>query len=518
MNTLPVTTFAAIDVGSNNITMKIYELTKKNGLHELEAIKHTLELGYDTYTHGSISYPVIQELIQTLEKFSSKLKEYDVSDYTACATSGLREAKNGAVSIDLIRLRTGLDINVLSNSEQRFLCYKALSFFESPFHKMIQKNTAVVDVSSGSIQISLFQHNVLQSTQNIKLGSLRIREILSDSMKETLNYTNLLHEYIDYDLTTYETLFLPNTKIRHMICFGEQLNELIRLAKKLSFGETIEAERYTNAYQSLMKKGIDACSKELNLSKEQTSLLLPTAIIFEKLLTKTKAGDIYFSNTSLCDGLAVDYAMKKGKLLIPHNFEGDIIEISRNIARRYHCDESHITNVESIALTIFDSMKKLHGLEKRERLYLQIAVILHSCGEFINMNHVEANSYHIIMSTEIIGLSHKERLLVANLVRYKASTFPNLSSFDPAISPASYLMIAKLTAILRLANALDKSHKQKLKTISCHLKCNEQGTQLLIETESFENITLEKGLFSKKADFFEEVFGVRPILKQKRSL
>ena len=491
MNTLPVTTFAAIDVGSNNITMKIYELTKKNGLHELEAIKHTLELGSDTYTHGSISYPVIQELIQTLEKFSSKLKEYDVSDYTACATSGLREAKNGAFIIDQIRLRTGLDINVLSNSEQRFLCYKALSFFESPFHKMIQKNTAVVDVSSGSIQISLFQHNVLQSTQNIKLGSLRIREILSDSMKETLNYTNLLHEYIDYDLTTYETLFLPNTKIRHMICFGEQLNELIRLAKKLSFGETIEAERYTNAYQSLMKKGIDACSKELNLSKEQTSLLLPTAIIFEKLLTKTKAGDIYFSNTSLCDGLAVDYAMKKGKLLIPHNFEDDIIEISRNIARRYHCDESHITNVESIALTIFDSMKKLHGLEKRERLYLQIAVI---------------------------GLSHKERLLVANLVRYKASTFPNLSSFDPAISPASYLMIAKLTAILRLANALDKSHKQKLKTISCHLKCNEQGTQLLIETESFENITLEKGLFSKKADFFEEVFGVRPILKQKRSL
>lgn len=515
---MSVTTFAAIDVGSNILAMKIYEFTKKNGLHEIDSIKHTLELGSDTYTYGTLSYPVINELILTMDKFSLKLKEYGVHDYTACATSGLREAKNCSFVLDQIKLRTGLRVKVLSNSEQRFLCYKALAFFEEPFEKMIAKNTAVVDVSSGSIQISLFNHSVLQSTQNIRLGSLRIRELLSESMKETLSYTSLLNEYIEYDLTTYETLFLPKNKIRHMICFGEQLTELMKLAKKLSFGEIIESERYFSVFQTITKKGIDACSRELNLSKEQTTLLLPAAIIIQKLLKKTKAGDLYFSHTSLCDALAVDYALKREKSIISHKFEEDIIETSRNIARRYLCNESHINNVEGIALTIFDSMRKLHGLEKRERLYLQIAVILHSCGQFINMNHVDANSYHIIMSTEIIGLSHQERILVANLVRYNTSNFPSPSSADFPLDAAYYVTIAKLTAILRLANTLDKSHKQKIKSISCHLKSTEQGTQLVIETETFEDITLEKGLFSKKADFFEKVFGVRPILKQKRSL
>lgn len=515
---MSVTTFAAIDVGSNNLAMKIYEITKKNGLHELDYIKQTLELGSETYTYGQLSYQRIDDLCTVLLKFTKKMKEYDVTDYAACATSGLREAKNCLFVLDQIRLRTGLKIRILSNSEQRFLCYKALAFFEEPFSLMISKHTAVVDVGAGSIQISLFNHNVLQSTQNIKLGSLRIRELLSKVEKETVNYTNLINEYIEYDLSTYDQLFLPKNKIKHMIGFGEHLQELIKLIKKIDFKKTIEAETYISSYQTLEKKSVEECSKELNLSKEQTSLLLPTAMIFYKLLKKTKASDLYLSNIKLCDALAVDYALRNEKLVIPHDFNADIVEASRNIARRYQCTEAHLNNVEHIALSLFDSLKKVHGLGERERLYLQIAVILHSCGEFINMNQVQANSYHIVMSTEIIGLSHAERKLVANLVRYKTTNFPSYKETNHTIDKETYVVLAKLTAILRLANALDKSHKQKLTTISCRLKYNDKETLLLLETETFEDITLEQGLFTKKADFFEEVYGIRPVLKQKRSI
>ncbi|MDO5520103.1 MAG: exopolyphosphatase [bacterium] len=515
---MSVTTFAAIDVGSNNLAMKIYEFSKKNGLHEIDSIKHTLELGSDTYTFGALSYPVINELIQVLEKFVVKMKEYAVSEYAACATSGLREAQNCIFVLDQIQLRTGLHIRILSNSEQRFLCYKAMAFFEKPFNQMIAKNTAVVDVGAGSIQISLFNHNVLQNTQNIKLGSLRIRELLSNVEKETLDYTSLINEYMEYDLSTYEHLFLPKNKVKHMIGFGEHLTELVKLSKKLAFKQPLDIETYTAAFQAISKKGIEQCSKELNLSKEQASLLLPTAVVFHKLLKKSKAADLYLSNTCLCDALAVDFALKQEKLSLPHDFIADIVETSRNIARRYECNEAHLNNVEHIALALFDSMKKVHGMNRRDRLYLQIAVILHSCGQFINMNQIQYNSYHIVMSTEIIGLSHEERKLVANVVRYKSTNFPSFKETNHCFDKTTYVKLAKLTAILRLANSLDKSHKQKLNAISCRLKYTETETQLIIETETFEDITLEQGLFTRNAEFFSQIYGIRPVLKQKRSI
>ena len=118
------------------------------------------------------------------------------------------------------------------------------------------------------------------------------------------------------------------------------------------------------------------------------------------------------------------------------------------------------------------------------------------------------------MSTEIIGLSHLERELIANLVRYTTTNFPRYSRIIDGLDKDTYITLAKLTAILRLANSLDKSHRQKFKNIQVQIKEN----SLYIITNTLDDITLEKGLFIKKADFFEEVYGIRPILKQKRSI
>jgi exopolyphosphatase/guanosine-5'-triphosphate,3'-diphosphate pyrophosphatase len=106
------------------------------------------------------------------------------------------------------------------------------------------------------------------------------------------------------------------------------------------------------------------------------------------------------------------------------------------------------------------------------------------------------------MATEIIGLSHKERKMVANIVKYNTTE----------IEPETDLTIIKLTAILRVANALDRSHKQKLKDSRVELKEN----QLIINTKCKDDITLEKGLFVDKAEFFEEVYGIKVIIKQKK--
>ena len=163
---------------------------------------------------------------------------------------------------------------------------------------------------------------------------------------------------------------------------------------------------------------------------------------------------------------------------------------------------------------MFDAVKKLNNLTKHDRLLLQISAILHNCGNFINMNAVGENSYKIVMSTEIIGLSHKERMMVAYMVRYLDSSFPKYAEISDVFSQQEFIKIAKLNSILLLADAMDRSHKQKFKNVKVALKDRE----LVLTVDTKEDISLEKGLFTDRALFFKEVFNVQPTIKQKRSL
>ena len=159
-------------------------------------------------------------------------------------------------------------------------------------------------------------------------------------------------------------------------------------------------------------------------------------------------------------------------------------------------------------------MKKIHGLGKRERLLLSLATILHDCGKYISMSNLGECSYNIILYTEIIGLSHIEREMVANVVKFNhlKFTYYDVVTEGSKLDRHSYLIIAKLTAILKLANGLDRSHKQKFKDIKIGLKEHD----LIITVNTNEDITLEKGLLQERSDFFEEVFSIRPVIKQRK--
>ena len=153
---MQIITFAAIEISSYEVGMKILELSSKNGMKEIDYIRHGLELGKDAYVYGEIGNEMLEELCEILEDFTRIMKEYQVDDYRACATSAIRDTRNCLLILDKIRVRTGLEVEILSNSEQRFLGYKSIASNDESFQKIIQKGTAIVDVGGGSIQISLF--------------------------------------------------------------------------------------------------------------------------------------------------------------------------------------------------------------------------------------------------------------------------------------------------------------------------------------------------------------------------
>lgn len=510
-------TFAAIDVGSYEQSLKIFTISKSAGIREVDCIRNRLDLGSDTYATGKVSHKKMDELCRVLREFVSVMDSYRVEEYRAYGTSAIREIKNTAIVLDQIAQRTGIRIEVLSNSEQRFLDYKSIASKGEGFEKIIEKGTIVLDIGGGSIQLSLFDKDKLSSSQNLRLGVLRLQEKLQHLNVRPSRYEALLEELLAAQLSVFKKMYLKDRVIENIVVVDDYISDLIKkkLAGSSSLGYVDSASFGT--YLDYLSGHTDGeIAARFDTPEGNVALLRISSAIVRQMAILTDAKLIWAPGVTLCDGIAYEYAEDKKLLAQVHDFEQDIVTCARGISKRYMGSRRRAETLEQIALTIFDSMKKVHGMGKRERLLLRIATLLHDCGKYISMPNLGECSYAIIMSTEIIGLSHREREIIANVVKYNHEEFDYELENDEGhpMDMAEYLTIAKLTAILQISNALDRSHKQKCRDIKTALRDN----QLILTVNTTEDITLEKGLFDTKADFFEEVYSIRPLVRQKRAL
>lgn len=511
---MAVTTFAAIDVGSYEVSMKIFELSRKVGFKELTDIRYRLELGKGAYSRGKLERDMVDALCEILLDFKRVMKEFGAEAYRACATSVFRELKNPIVILEQVFQRTGIQVEILSNAEQHFLGYKSIAAIETGFKKMIQKGTAILDVGGGSLQVSLFDKDALVTTQSLKMGSMRVRERLKELEKTSNHYGQLVEEFIRNDIMSFQRLYLKDRDIKNVILMGDFLTDTIFQEERRD--NIVTKAEFMNKYEQVADMPVQQLSEMMEIDPEYASLVVPTMVICKNFIEVFNAEALWVPGLSLLDGIAYDFAEKKKFIKSAHNFENDIIVASKNIAKRYSTGKNHINGTTEIALAIFDSIKKVHGMGARERLLLQIAVLLHDCGKYISMGDVSEYSYRIIMETEIIGLSTRERNIIANVVRYNTKEFRHYGTYESGTTADrdNYLLIAKLTAILRIANAMDRSHYQKVTDIRTVLKERE----LSVIVDSPRDLSLELGLLRDKVEFFEEVFGIHLVLRRKRRI
>lgn len=510
-------TFAAISVGSFELTMKIYEFSGKNTIREIDCLSQRIDLGSETYATGKVSREKLDDLCRTLTDFKQVMKTYKVDTFRAYGTSALRETKNTLLVLDQICQRTGITVKILSNSEQRFLDYKSVASKGESFRRIIEEKTAIVDISNGSIQLSLFDNDALMSTQNLRLGVLRLQEMLTHLNAGRDQMEALVDELAGAQLSTYKKLYLKDREIRNIIIVDDYISPwAIHRAGNDPDKATIALEDFDSLMELLHCAGTMGAAKALGVSEEKVPLIMISAVLARRIAKVMGAARVWAPGVTLCDGMAYEYAEEIRMFRGEHDFERDIIACAANISKRYMGSKRRAETLEYLVTTIFDSMKKIHGLGRRERLFLQIAALLHDCGKYVSLVDIGETSYNIIMATEIIGLSHAEREIVASVVRYNHSGFAyhgyNESRGSNFFGRENYLTIAKLTAILRLANSLDRSHKQKLKGMKAQLSDNE----LILTIETQEDITLEKGFFDISAAFFRETFSIDPILKPKK--
>ena len=294
------------------------------------------------------------------------------------------------------------------------------------------------------------------------------------------------------------------------------MENLIAKTDNNSINSCAAYSEYIKIYEKISKLTPEQAAKKLGVAAENARLLLPFAIIYKRFLEIMEAETIWAPNRDLGDGIAYDYAERKQLICSEHNFEYDIIASAKNMAKRYMAGKNHINVMEELAGSLFDATKKVHGLSKRERLLLRIAVILCDCGKYISISRSSDCAYNIIMATEIIGLSHREREMVAHVVRFHTEEFEYMHQFSShaSLGEQDYLVIAKLTAMLRLVAAMDYSNKQKFR----NAKFAVREKQLVISVASNDDMMLEKARIRDNAEFFEEVLGILPVVKQKKSI
>ena len=508
-------TFAAIDVGSYALELKIFEISTRNGIKEIDNVCYQLDLGTDSYATGKLGYDKMEELCRILKDFGRIMKQYKVDAYRAYGTSAIREIKNKMIVLDQIEQRTGIHIDTISNSEQRFLDYKSIACKETSLEEIMEKDTAVIDIGGGSIQLSLFENGTLVTTQNMKLGVLRLQESLNHLNARTSQYENLIDEMVSSQISVFKKLFLKDKSIKNLIVVDDYLSAIVdRKIAKIE-GRVFDIPTAAQLMELMRTHSDRDLAKLLDVSEDSVHLAFISFVLVNRVCKATNVERIYVPDVTLCDGMAYEYGEENKLISIKHNFEQDIIACAKNISKRYMGSRKRSETLEQIAMNIFEAMKKIHGLDKRAGLLLRLAALLHDCGKYISLANLGECSYNIIMSTEIIGLSHTEREILANVVKYNHLEFDYYESMNKGTNLAKedYMIIAKLTAILKLANGLDRSHKQKFKDVRIVLKEQE----LVITVDTPVDITLERGLFKHRAEFFKEVYSITPVIKQKRS-
>ena len=283
------TTVAVIDVGSHEISLKIAELSQDRLPREIDAVRQTLPIGSDTYRSGEISQPVLSQCIVILQSMLKKVEEYQVDDIRAVATSAFREAKNGIVAIERIRHACGLMVDILPNSREIFLHQLAASEHIPEFDSMIANSTLMLFLGAGNIQLSLFDRGSFVHSQSMRLGPLRVRELLADLEKHTPDFNALVTEYLFGDLQYYRNFEPKKTDYKCLIIQGSNTTYLRHL---LDPKDNRSVEFSTDRLQRVMNRLHQLKSFELvqqsGIPQEQATLLLPAGLIVEQVLQFTK--------------------------------------------------------------------------------------------------------------------------------------------------------------------------------------------------------------------------------------
>lgn len=504
-------TVAAIDVGANALRMVIAEVFSDGRIEVLERLQRAIRLGQDTFRRGRLGGESMRAAIQVLRDYRQLLDLYRVEKIRAVATSAVREAANGDTFLDRVFMATRLNVEVIDTSEESRLMVSAVRQAVGDALGVNQRQTLIVDVGGGSTLLTLLENGEIAASQSLRLGSIRLQEVFSTSEESPQRSADLLRLHISNALATLQSM--PLEEIDSFVAVGGDARFAAR-----EVGDPTESTDLAVVDPSRFDRLVDRCerctaeelSKRHGLSFAEAETLNPALLVYQILLHKTKAEQMIVSHVSMRDGLLLDLAREvtgeeDESLLI------GVIHSATTTAEKYHVDLGHASNVADLSVKLFDLFQADHGLGSRYRLLLRIAGLLHEVGGFVSSRSHHKHSEYIIANSEIFGLNRNEIVLVSQLARYHRRSVPRSSHPNyMALSRESRVVVNKLAAILRVADALIRGHRRR----AADIQFLRQGDELIVSLPTGRDLLLEERALETKGDLFEDIYGVKMRLEE----
>lgn len=500
--------YGVIVIGAQNISLQIVD---RKASEVIENVHYDIDLGEDVFSERAIHSQTVNEISEALVVVQNLMKDYDVADYRCYATHSFHEAENAEFVREQLHERTGMDITWVSQSQESLYRSLATHVFIKDFKEIIQNNALLLDVSSGNVELTMYANGKYIFSRNLKLGPLRVYEVMRDVKISVPNYVEVLRDYVSSELVDFIRLLPQAGAIRNVILMGSSMTLFEPMIQDGQYATKMPIEEFDALYTEITHGNDQLLTEKFEVQADDVPQVLPIMILMKELLGYFQAQTLWMTPLKLIDGIVVNTLQSKQPDGNTLEQEAQIRISAYNLAKRYHVEEKHQQFVVNYSLQLFDRLKKIHGMGQNERLLLELAAILDDVGSFVSNHNHYAHSDYIIQNSELIGLSDVSLKMVAAIARYHSSDTPSSELQRFKDLPMKHRMIiAKLTAILRLADALDASRQQKIKSIRVSLK---EPTKVLIRATANDDIELERWTFAKKGAFFESVFGVEPILK-----
>jgi len=496
---------AVIDIGSNSIRMAIGQVLPDGKLEILERLRRAVRLGQDTFCGGRLRAETMRSAVSILRDYRRVLNTYGINRIRAVATSAVREATNGDTFADRILMATGLEVSIISVTEEGRLLVSAVR--EAVGEKVRGRGKAlVVEVGGGSTTLNLLDHGEIAVSQSLPIGSIRMQEMLVTTTERADQAAKLIQQQVTSAFSAFQSL-LPLKSIKTFVAVGGDARwAAAQVGKPLATDQLTAVSR--DALSGLLDKcrpqTADELARTYQLPFTDAETITPALLVYEVLLRATRAKKMIVTDVSLRDGLLLDLS-RSASGAQDELARKEVIQSAQAIAQKYRVDMQHAERARGLAARLFDQLANEHRLGPRHRLLLEVAAILHEVGTFVSTRAHHKHSYYLIANSEILGLTQDELPLVANIARYHRRSRPKPSHPDyTMLSRERRMIVNKLAALLRIADALDISRTQPVEDFESRIDNN----GLIISVHTGADLTLEQRSLAEKADMFQDIYGL----------
>lgn len=508
---------AVIDIGSTAVRLNIAQTRKDGTLEFLESLQQAVNLGKDTFTSGSIRRNSMEECVGALISFRRILDEYRIKDENQLrivATTAVREASNRDTFLNRIYIAAGFDVEVIEDVDLSRLTYLSLNSYLSNHGNSWSNKLLVTEMSGGSTEVLLFEGEDVLLSRSYRIGALRLREMLGEFRSSTDSRRELMENDINRTVGQIVHEIGNNRQLSFIALGGDIRFAASRLLPTWNNTDPVELtlSQLSKFTEDIIKLSTDELVHNYHLTFSDAETLGPALLYYINLGRALNAKKIIVTDISMRHGILMEMAMRGSW---KQEFIEQIINSAIETGKKFCFDEAHAKHVADLSTALFKNLRDEHHLEPWHEVLLMISALLHDIGSFISIRSHHKHSMYLIQNSELFGLNRKDIQLISLTARYHRRSSPKPEHLEyTVLDRKDKIAVVKMAALLRIADALDRSNSGRIKTI----RCVQEDDNLIINIPGVDDLSLEQLGIRNKGSLFEDVFGMKVVLRKQNHL